>query len=248
MRRTWLSRRGVVMGAATIPIVFALRPSRILAASDDGVPFDAAFVRQLARDLAQKPYKAPENSLPDSLKNLSYDAYRTLRFLPDRALWRGETLSFEVQFFHRGLFFSNRIDIYQVLDGKAKPVRYSPSMFSFGQIPPPAPETDLGFGGFRLHAPINRSDYYDEVAVFLGASYFRAVAKGQTYGLSARGLAINTGMRRGRSFLLSKHSGLKSRNPERTLLSFTHCWTAQALLPPIALLFDPAKQPCSTLR
>src|ERR1019366_1973350 len=94
MRRTWLSRRGVVMGAATIPIVFALRPSRILAASDDGVPFDAAFVRQLARDLAQKPYKAPEHSLPDSLKNLSYDAYRTLRFLPDRALWRGETLSF----------------------------------------------------------------------------------------------------------------------------------------------------------
>ena len=106
----------------------------------------------------------------------------------------------------------------------------------------------MGDGGFRLHAPINRSDYYDEVAVFLGASYFRAVAKGQTYGLSARGLAINTGMRRGRSFLLSKHSGLKSRNPERTLLSFTHCWTAQALLPPIALLFDPAKQPCSTLR
>ena len=218
MRRTWLSRRGVVMGAATIPIVFALRPSRILAASDDGVPFDAAFVRQLARDLAQKPYKAPENSLPDSLKNLSYDAYRTLRFLPDRALWRGETLSFEVQFFHRGLFFSNRIDIYQVLDGKAKLVRYSPSMFSFGQIPPPAPETDLGFGGFRLHAPINRSDYYDEVAVFLGASYFRAVAKGQTYGLSARGLAINTGDAKGEEFPSFKAFWIEKPQPRANSL------------------------------
>ena len=53
--------------------------------------------------------------------------------------------------------------------------------------------SDLGFAGFRLHAPINRADYFDEVAAFLGASYFRAVAKGQAYGLSARGLALKTG-------------------------------------------------------
>src|ERR1019366_5180721 len=99
MRRTWLSRRGVVMGAATIPIVFALRPSRILAASDDGVPFDAAFVRQLARDLAQKPYKAPEHSLPDSLKNLSYDAYRTLRFLRIARFGGGRLFLLKFSFF-----------------------------------------------------------------------------------------------------------------------------------------------------
>ncbi len=59
---------------------------------------------------------------------------------------------------------------------------------------------NLGFAGFRVHAPINRPDYYDEVCVFLGASYFRAVAKGQVYGLSARGLAIGTGDPRGEEF------------------------------------------------
>ncbi len=64
-------------------------------------------------------------------------------------------------------------------------------MFDFGALQRPTNE-DLGFAGFRLHAPMNRPDYFDEVCAFLGASYFRAVAKGLGYGLSARGLAIKT--------------------------------------------------------
>ena len=79
-----------------------------------------------------------------------------------------------------------------------------PADFSFGSNTPPAPDMDLGFAGFRIHAPINKPDYYDEVCVFLGASYFRAVAKGETYGLSARGLAINTGEAKGEEFPLFK--------------------------------------------
>ena len=47
---------------------------------------------------------------------------------------------------------------------------------------------------------MNRPDYKDEVVVFLGASYFRAVGKGQVYGLSARGLAIDTAAPQGEEF------------------------------------------------
>ncbi|MFL6837891.1 MAG: glucan biosynthesis protein, partial [Bradyrhizobium sp.] len=64
--------------------------------------FDGSIVRQIARDLASKPFKAPDNTLPDNLKNLDYDHYRMIRFSPERALWRGQKLPFEVQFFHRG--------------------------------------------------------------------------------------------------------------------------------------------------
>jgi glucans biosynthesis protein len=78
-----------------------------------------------------------------------------------------------------------------VKDGQAAQIAYRPELFSFGDTAPPGAAVDLGFAGFRLHAPINKPDYYDEVCVFLGASYFRAVAKGQLYGLSARGLSIN---------------------------------------------------------
>ena len=77
-----------------------------------------------------------------------------------------------------------------VANGEATKVIYQPEQF--GDTPAPKPGLDLGFGRFRLHAPINKPEYYDEMCVFLGASYFRAMAeKGEQYGLSACGLAAS---------------------------------------------------------
>ena len=87
------------------------------------------------------------------------------------------------------------VHIYEVADGMARQVLYTPQLFDFGQngFKPDFPE-DLGFAGFRLHAPLNRPDYLDELAVFLGASYFRALGRNQRYGISSRGVAIDTGL------------------------------------------------------
>ena len=195
----WMNRRHFLQAAASLPLASAagglFTPARAQA-----TPFDRSIVRQLARDAASKPYKAPDTNLPNNLKNLDYDHYRQIRFLAEHALWRGEKLPFEVQFFHRGFFYAPRVDIYEVANGQATKIPYRPDEFSFGNNPLPDPQADLGFAGFRIHAPINRPDYYDEVCVFLGASYFRAVAKGEIYGLSARGLAINTGEAKGEEF------------------------------------------------
>jgi glucans biosynthesis protein len=188
------------LAASALPLVSIAAPGLLTSARAQPVPFDRSVVRQMARDLAGKSFKAPDNKLPDNLKDLDYDRYRAIRFLPERALWRGEKLPFEAQFFHRGFFYTNRVDIYEVKNGQAAKIAYQPDRFSFGDLAPPGAGVDLGFAGFRLHAPINKPDYYDEVCVFLGASYFRAVAKGQLYGLSARGLAINTGEAKGEEF------------------------------------------------
>jgi periplasmic glucans biosynthesis protein len=173
-------------------------------AQDKGAPFDAASVRALARELAQKPYKAPDDKLPDALKDLTYDRYRMIRFAPEHALWRAEGLPFRLQFFHRGFYYTHRVDMFEVKDGAAVPIVYAPAMFTFGDGPVPDIKTNLGFAGFRIHGPINRPDYFDEIGVFLGASYFRAVAKGQTYGLSARGLSLNTAEPKGEEFPIFK--------------------------------------------
>lgn len=188
------------LAASALPLLSLAATGLGTSARAQPVPFDRSVVRQMARDLAAKSFKAPDNKLPDNLKNLDYDRYRAIRFLPERALWRGEKLPFEAQFFHRGFFYNNRVDIYEVKNGQAAKIAYQPDLFSFGDLAPPGPGVDLGFAGFRLHAPINKPDYYDEVCVFLGASYFRAVAKGQLFGLSARGLAINTGEAKGEEF------------------------------------------------
>jgi glucans biosynthesis protein len=195
----YLNRRHF-LAATALPFVTVAAPGILRPVRAEPMPFDRGVVRQMARDLANKPFKAPDSKLPDNLKDLDYDHYRAIRFLPEHALWRGEKLPFEVQFFHRGFFYSNRVEIYEVANGQANKIAYQPEHFFFGDTPPPMPDADLGFAGFRLHAPINKPDYYDEICVFLGASYFRAVAKGELYGISARGLSINTGETKGEEF------------------------------------------------
>ena len=188
-------------GSAAVASTFAnSRPGNTTPQQPRETAFHAQDVRHQARQLALNPFKDAERRLPSELADLSYDQYRGIRFRPDLALWRGEDLPFQVQFFHRGFIFRDSVDLFEVSDGRARPILYSPSLFDFGATPPPPENSNLGFAGFRLHTPMNRPDVYDEVTVFLGASYFRAIAKGQVYGLSARGLSINTADPKGEEF------------------------------------------------
>ena len=201
----------LLRGTALLSLAGLLRPEPVAQAAsqqaaqpgtDEAQRFDAAMVREMARRLAQQPYKAPDAILPDELKNLDYQAYRSIRFDPQQALWRDQKLRFTAEFFSRGYLYKERVDVFEVVNGHATPVRYRPELFTFDKVK--APAGDIGFAGFRLHYPLNRADYYDEVCAFLGASYFRAVAKGQGYGMSARGLAIKTADPSGEEFPLFK--------------------------------------------
>ena len=201
MRRRELLVRSAFLPLAGAGLVAGLaRGVSAPARAEDGSPFDGATVRNLARNLAQQPFKAADAPLPESLTKLGYQAYRGIRFDSGHALWHGQGLKFTAEFFHRGFLYKDRVDIFEVANGRAMPVSYSPDLFTFEKLTPPA--DNLGFAGFRLHNPINRPDYFDEICAFLGASYFRAVAKDQGYGLSARGLAIKTADSAGEEFPL----------------------------------------------
>lgn len=189
-----MHRRDLIAGSIAASAAWVTR-----AEAADGTPFDGSTVKRLARDRAASAYKAPDRSLPEALSKIGYDEYRTIRFDPAQSLWRGAGLPFEAQFFHRGWLYPDRVDIFEVIDGVAQPIVYRADMFTFGSGLQ-HPGGDLGFAGFRLHAPINRPDYYDEVCVFLGASYFRAVGKREGYGLSSRGLSLKTGDQGGEEF------------------------------------------------
>ncbi len=156
-------------------------------------------VAKRAQELAASSFQDPRGSVPDWLLKISYDEWRDIRFRTDRTLWKGSP--FQVQFFHLGLFYDHAVRI-NVVDAKGiEPVEFSPSLFDYGknkfasQVP-----QDLGFAGFRIHYPIKTPKYHDEVIVFLGASYFRALGKNEVFGLSARGLAIDTASPKGEEF------------------------------------------------
>ncbi|MGO9587397.1 MAG: glucan biosynthesis protein, partial [Limisphaerales bacterium] len=75
-----------------------------------------------------------------------------------------------------------------------QPIRFVQDFFNYralhiqNEIP-----ADTGYAGFRLLNQLNDSNKWDEIGAFLGASYFRLLGKGQRYGQSARGLALDCG-------------------------------------------------------
>ncbi|QIK37684.1 glucan biosynthesis protein G [Caldichromatium japonicum] len=163
----------------------------------EGAPgtFTFAAVVRRAQELAAAPYQPDRPPLPDYLSNLDYDHYRDIRFNRDQSIWKTEGLPFQMHLFPRGFLHLDRVTINIVEDGATHPILFRHDLFDYGknQVPDEMPE-DLGFAGFRLHYPLNRDTVFDEVIVFLGASYFRAVAKDLNYGITARGLAIDTGL------------------------------------------------------
>jgi glucans biosynthesis protein len=184
------------------PRALALAAAAALAAlASPASGFDFEEVARRAQQLATYAYEDPAGTVPRWLLDIRYDEWRDIRFRPDRSLWRDRRLPFSAQFFHLGLFYDRAVKIHTVTPSGVEPVRFSPELFDYGknEFGGRVPQ-DLGFAGFRLHYPIKTKAYQDEVIVFLGASYFRAVGREQGFGISARGLAINTALPSGEEF------------------------------------------------
>jgi glucans biosynthesis protein len=180
------SHAGHALAAAAALVLLVLRP-------DLACAFNFDDVATRAKQQSQAVYESVTRKPPAELSALTYDQYRDIRFRPDHALWHRENLPFEVMFFHLGKFQTQSVRINEVSPQGVRHIPYQSADFNYGHNKL-SPQTwgDLGFAGFRAHYAMNRSDYKDEVVVFLGASYFRALAKGLRYGLSARGLAVDT--------------------------------------------------------
>lgn len=176
-------------------------------------PFDYAWLKGHARSLAEAPYQAAVSHIPDKVKDLTWDQYQAIQFRPDHALWAQDHLRFRAEFFHLGLYFKSPVRIYEVDGGLAHELAYDPAMFNYGKsgLNGAALPKDLGFAGFRLKY---HTDFEHDIAAFLGASYFRAVGVELQYGLSARGLAVDTGMDRPEEFPIFTSFWLERPGPE----------------------------------
>jgi glucans biosynthesis protein len=163
--------------------------------------FSKAVVEEIAKSLATKAYVPPPETLPQGVDNLDYDQYRQIRFRKERTIWRGEGSIFQLQVLPGGWLFKTPVEINLVEGGTGRLLAPDQSYFDLGPLAGKlAPEERLGFSGFRITSPMNRPDVFDEVIVFQGASYFRALSRNQVYGLSARGLAVNVGGSGGEEF------------------------------------------------
>lgn len=198
-RRDLLQVLAAAAAARLLSVSFAARAAPTARSTGPATAFDYAVLKGRARALAAAPYRPDKRALPPQVKALDWDRYQSIRFQPSRALWAGVPSTYTARFFHLGLYFEEPVRIHEVVAGHAHELAYDPAMFDHrksGLDAAPLP-ADLGFAGFRL---LHRSDPERDIVAFLGASYFRAVGAEKQYGLSARGLAIDTGLDRAEEF------------------------------------------------
>ncbi|GEP11447.1 glucan biosynthesis protein [Methylobacterium gnaphalii] len=166
-----------------------------------GTPFAASTVPDLARALARQPYIAQRaDGLPDVLKNLTREQYAGIRTAPGAAVWGDAGLDFAVEPLHRGSVYTDRVQLFLIEDGVVRPVPYARDRFAADGIALPDPgQTDPGFSGFRLRARFGGGELTD-FASFQGVSFFRVIARGQGFGLTARALMLRPADARGEDF------------------------------------------------
>ncbi|MBV9671396.1 MAG: glucan biosynthesis protein D [Verrucomicrobia bacterium] len=170
----------------------------IPASASDGLdfgpemPFSFDRLRDRARELARNPYRAPLAPDRELLDRVDYDALSKVRFKDRYALFANRPAP--ITFFHLGKYFPVPVKMYLLQeDGTtSREIIFDSRYF---EIPPGNPAAAIkdnnGFGGFRVEetrADGKRADW----AAFAGASYFRAIGALGEFGLSARGIAIDT--------------------------------------------------------
>jgi len=174
---------------AALGAVAALPSGRLMAAMTKGEaqPFSWERLKAYAGSLAHQPWKAPPPPAP-GVDRVDYDALNAIQYKPSATQLKSP--SGGIRFFPITHFQPTPVQIFIVDGNVARPFHYSPDLF---EMPATSPLAALGpnggLSGFRAMNAAGTSDWL----AFAGASYFRSSGALDQYGLSARGLAIDTG-------------------------------------------------------
>lgn len=192
-----LPRRTILKGAVAALLMASTSltgPARA-ESTPEPAAFDFDLLSNRMREAATKPYAAPQVVLPEAYANLNYDGFRKVQFDHQKAKWLDKQIGYAVHGFPLGWLFKEPVSVFTIADGKAQPIGFQTDDFNFHDADvQKAAEAEPfpGVAGIRVNYPLNNPDVIDELVVFLGASYFRALGRNNAYGLSARGLLINS--------------------------------------------------------
>ncbi|ETD79953.1 glucan biosynthesis protein [Rhodobacter capsulatus] len=157
-------------------------------------PFSLEALAARAAAIARAPYVPAPPRQPEVLERIDYDAHWQIRYRKDKTLQLGAV---PVQFFHLGTYFRQPVKMFAVANGQARELVYAPDLFDMPKDSPARDLTaDAGFAGFRILRPDLSGDWIS----FLGATYFRTEGALGQFGLSARAIAVDTGLPSGEEF------------------------------------------------
>lgn len=183
------------LGASAVLLSSTALTGQALAQQPEEFAFDFDSFSERMKTMAAGPYQAVTGALPEAFQSLDYDAYRRIQYRTESSKWAADNLGYRLQAFHLGWLFAEPVQVYEIVGGSAHSIGFGAADFDYHDdaVSTAAGAAEFpGVAGFRINYPLNRADAYDEVVSFLGASYFRALGRDNIYGLSARGLLMNS--------------------------------------------------------
>ncbi len=219
------TRRAVL--AAAVGSAAGFLPGGARAADPEGAPrlpgpgeaFEANTLTDHARARAAAPYAAPKTDDPPGvLKDLDRERYAAIRAAPGRAIWAGEALDYELEPLLRGSIHANSVPLYLIENGLVRPVAYDRTRFSAGGVELPELPAGAAYSGFRLRARFGEGGALSDFALFQDASFFRLVAQGQDFGITARALALRPADSRGEEFPLFRALFVERPSPGKPIV------------------------------
>lgn len=167
-------------------------------------PFSFKSLISRAEEMAKAPYQAPPSPVPDAIAQIDYDAAGKINFNPADALWGKAGSVYPITFRPLGKYFKQSVAMHVVDGDRAREIEYRPDYFTMPADSPlrQVPAGQSGIAGFWVQRSRRVGDWHasEPWATFQGASYFRAISRQGQVGMSARGIAINTGMPQGEEF------------------------------------------------
>ena len=161
-------------------------------------PFGFDTLKKMAADLAAEPYVPPPSPEPAIVKTMNYDVAKSIKPDPAYALFGNGDGPYPVTFLTVGDLFTKSVRLFAIEADMAREVIFDSSYFSSPPDGPLAklPSVPSPFAGFELRQAFDKPELreHEGWARFIGASYFRGVGEANQFGLSARGLAENTGI------------------------------------------------------
>ncbi|MEN9637059.1 MAG: Glucans biosynthesis protein precursor [Verrucomicrobiota bacterium] len=229
--------------------LFGVLAMPYLAAEAAGASFDFEVLQARAKALALQPPRARQGEVPAWLRQLSYDQLRQIQFDGRESLWRRENLPFQVQFLHPGFLFDKSVHIFEVQGSTTRALPFRRNYFNYGPVPSGDLPAGMGFAGIRLMYPLNGFEKpLSEVGSFLGASYFRFLAAGAGYGLSARGLALDTAEAGPEEFPVFTDFWLERPDPEARSLTILALLESESVTGAYRFLVTPGAATVTTVK
>jgi glucans biosynthesis protein len=183
-----LSRRESLLGLALAALSSGKSFAALPQAPHGDTAFSWALLKVMAVQVADRPWQPPQPVA--SAQGVNYDDIGRIDYRAAKALWPGSRDT-ETRFFPLHMAADTAVEVAVVEDGMARPFVFSPELFTVkADAKGLKPELAGGFAGFRVMNVSGKGDWL----AFQGASYFRSAGAFDQYGLSARGLAINTGI------------------------------------------------------